>query len=555
MDTQTTQLRGVSALRLSVLTDETTSPERQRDANRRAAAALGFDLADREAVDLGVSASKTTPFQRSGLGAWLKRPDDFDALFFWRFDRAVRRMEDMHELAKWAREHRKVIVFAEGPGGRLVLDFRNPLDPMAELMVTLFAFAAQMEAQAIKERVNGAMAAIRMMPLRWRGSRPPYGYISVPLEGGGSTLVLDTEPDEKTGPAPVAVIERIIRDLKAGKMLNAIAMELNGEGIPCPRDYWNLKKGRKPGGKSGGQGESFDKERFLWKGGMIRELLTSERLLGWKMHNNKPVRDSEGRPVLASTEQVLTREEFDGIAKLLEETKKEVWRNSTWERRDTNALLTRVAKCEGCGQNMHRHRRSAGSKSTSKTSTYRCGAHMNGIKCPRPATLKMEWCEEYAEREFLRIAGSIQVKKVVETPGYDPAPEIAATLAEFEEHQRQEGRQKSNAARQAWQKRADALDARLAELEARPKIEPRREVIETGRTYADEWHEADTRGKRQMLRDAGAVLVVRRAKSRGGWRYLDESRVSFYMTGDIDPSVEELTAIERVETVELSAAA
>jgi hypothetical protein len=60
----TPQLRGVSALRLSVLTDETTSPERQREANRGAAASLGIDLADREAVDLGVSASKTTPFER-----------------------------------------------------------------------------------------------------------------------------------------------------------------------------------------------------------------------------------------------------------------------------------------------------------------------------------------------------------------------------------------------------------------------------------------------------------------------------------------------------------
>ncbi|GHJ28765.1 hypothetical protein TPA0910_31980 [Streptomyces hygroscopicus subsp. sporocinereus] len=63
-----TMLRGVSALRLSVLTDETTSPERQREANARVAADLGIDLGDREAVDPGVSASKTTPFERPELG-------------------------------------------------------------------------------------------------------------------------------------------------------------------------------------------------------------------------------------------------------------------------------------------------------------------------------------------------------------------------------------------------------------------------------------------------------------------------------------------------------
>ncbi|MGW1801507.1 recombinase family protein [Streptomyces sp. NPDC001984] len=184
------------------------------------------------------------------MGAWLRRPDDFDALVFWRFDRAVRSMDDIHELAKWAREHRKMIVFAEGPGGLLKLDFRNPLDPMAQLMVTLFAFAAQMEAQSIRERVTSAQAAMRVMPLRWKGSRPPYGYMPAPLEGGGWTLVQD--------PEAVAVIMRIVRELMGdpsasipGKSLAAIARGLNEDGIPSSRDHWSLKKGRETGGKTG----------------------------------------------------------------------------------------------------------------------------------------------------------------------------------------------------------------------------------------------------------------------------------------------------------------
>jgi hypothetical protein len=84
---------------------------------------------------------------------------------------------------------------------------------VGELIATLLAFAAQMEAQSMAERVTGAQAAMRMMPLRWRGSRPHYGYVPAPLEGGGWTLAPDAEPHENTGPAPVAVIERIIRDL------------------------------------------------------------------------------------------------------------------------------------------------------------------------------------------------------------------------------------------------------------------------------------------------------------------------------------------------------
>lgn len=520
----TPQLRGVSALRLSVLTDETTSPERQREANRGAAASLGIDLADREAVDLGVSASKTTPFERPELGAWLRRPDDYDALVFWRFDRAVRSMDDMHELAKWAREYRKMVVFAEGPGGRLVLDFRNPLDPMAQLMVTLFAFAAQMEAQAIRERVTGAQAAMRVMPLRWRGSRPPYGYMPAPLEGGGWTLVQD--------PEAVAVIERIIRELMGdlsknvpGKSLAAIARGLNNDQIPSSRDHWSLKKGRETGGKTGGKaGETVVRGRFAWRHGAIKELLTSERLLGWKLTDGKPVRvGTEGAPVMATAEPILTREEFDVIGAALAERSVD---NKTPDRMDTVALLLRVILCEGCGERMYLHRPSANSKSTSKTETYKCGSHTRGRKCASPAIIKREWADEYVEREFLRMLGALEITHTRTVPGYDPQPEIDATLAEYEAHRAERGQQKSKAAQASWERHRDALDARLAELEARPKVEPRREEIRTGRRYADDWRDADVTGKRGMLVEAGAILTVKRG-TRGGWRKLDESRVSF----------------------------
>ncbi|MFG3204837.1 recombinase family protein [Streptomyces sp. NPDC048192] len=519
----TTQLRGVSCLRLSVLTDETTSPERQREANRGAAMALGIDLADREAVDLGVSASKTTPFERPELGAWLRRPDDFDALVFWRFDRAVRSMEDMHNLAAWAREHRKMIVFAEGPGGRLVLDFRNPLDPMAQLMVTLFAFAAQMEAQAIRERVTSAQAAMRVMPLRWRGSRPPYGYMPAPMEGGGYTLVQD--------PEAVAVLERIIKELKGDpskgvppKSLAAIARGLNEDQIPSSRDHWSIKQGRKTGGKTGGAaGETVVRGRFTWRHGAIKHLLTSERLLGWKVTETGPVRDSEGRPVMASPEPILTREEFDAIGAVLAERSVD---NKKPDRVDTVALLLRVIHCESCGERMYLHQPSPKSKSTSMTHTYKCSAHTRGRKCDAPAIIKREWADEYAEREFLRMLGALEVTHTRTIPGYDPQPEIAATLAEYEEHQAQQGRQKSSAAKAAWQKRADALDARLAELETRERVEPRTEVIGTGKTYTDLWAEADLAGKRKLLQSAGAYLSVKRAQ-RGGWRTLDTRRVNF----------------------------
>ncbi|MDH6624623.1 hypothetical protein M2271_002427 [Streptomyces sp. LBL] len=56
----------------------------------------------------------------------------------------------------------------------------------------------------------------------------------------------------------------------------------------------------------------------------------------------------------------------------------------------------------------------------------------------------------------------------------------------------------------------------------------------TGRTFADEWTDADTAGQRAMLIEAGVRLDVQ----CGGWRKLDTSRVDFTMTGELDPAAE-----------------
>ncbi|WP_461297544.1 recombinase family protein [Streptomyces harbinensis] len=521
-------LRGVRCVRLSVLTDETTSPERQREADDMVAAALNIDFGEgdqlREAVDLDVSASKVSPFDRPQLGEWLKRPDDFDALVWWRFDRAIRSMADMHDLAKWAKQHRKVLVFAEGIGGeRLVFDFRNPMNPVSELMMTFFAFAAQVESQSIADRVTGAMAAIRKMPLRWRGGgKPPYGYMPAPMTkehgGVGWTLIPD--------PEAVAVIERVVRELLEKNSASAIAVALNEDKIPTPRDHWALKKGRETGGKTGGV-KGYTKKKFSWTPAVIRRMLRNETLLGWKMHSGKPVRDAQGNPIMQTETPVMTREEYDRVGVALDA--RSINRSG---RKDTNSLLLHIIHCDSCKGRMYMSK-----QLTAQRPTYKCTAAARGEKCESSANIRADWADEYVEVEFLRRVGSVQTMYVTVIPGYDPEPELRATLAEFAEHQEQQGRQKSKHARQAWQERADALDARIADLESREKREPQRVTTPTGRTIRDEWEAADTAGRRQLLIEAGVRLNVRRGV-RGGWRTLDTRRVDFTMTGDLDQAAE-----------------
>ncbi|MEV6079630.1 recombinase family protein [Streptomyces sp. NPDC052069] len=523
-------LRGVRCIRLSVLTDETTSPERQREADDIAAASLGINFGEgdavREAVDLDVSASKISPFDRPQLGQWLAKPDEFDALVFWRFDRAIRSMADMHDLAKWAKEHRKMLVFAEGVGGgRMEFDFRNPVSVTAELMMMLFAFAAQVEAQSITDRVTGAMAAIRRMPLRWRGGgRPPYGYMPAPMpaEHGGIGWTLVPDPDA------VAIIERIVRELLEGGTASAISLGLNADNVPSPRDHWAARKGRASGGKTGGV-KGLTRAAFKWNSAVITKMLRNETLLGWKMHRGKPVRDAEGNPVMQTETPIMTREEFDRIGAVLDARS-----TDNGDRKDTDALLLRVIHCDACGGRMYLNKQDS---KKNQHPTYKCGARSRGETCSTPANIRGDWTDEFVSTEFLRLVGSVQTKHVVEVPGYDPEPELRATLAEFAEHQEQQGRQKSKHAAQAWQERADALDARIADLETRERREPQRVVTPTGRTLWDEWEAADTAGRRALILEAGVRLDVRRG-TPGGWRKLDTRRVDFTMSGELDPAAE-----------------
>jgi DNA invertase Pin-like site-specific DNA recombinase len=539
-------LRGLRAVRLSVLTDSTTSVDRQREAADKSAAALDLDFGEgdglREAVDLDVSALKFSPFDRPQLGKWLARPDEYDAIVWWRFDRAIASMSDMHELAKWAKEHRKMLVFDEGVGnaGRLIFDFRNPMDPMAELMMMLFAFAAQVERLSTKERVTGAHAAIRQMKNRWKGGRPPYGYEPKRLETGGWTL----KPD----PTAVKVIQRIIRDLKGdsstgekGKSATAIAVALTAEGIPTPWRYWaqkrqELRDAEMAGDadsvppsdeKAGEEPESASRGRG-WNGATIRAFLTDYAMLGWKTYGDQVVREpGTGIPVTFTDEPILTRTEFDYLREIFTERARQ-----PVERKDTHAVLLGVLLCDACGRRMYLMRRS-------KAQNYVCQTYTPEGKCPGPSSIKQTWAEEYVEREFLKQLGGVRVLEHERIPGYDPGPEIEETEAEFKAHLAERGKQKSRAAIAAWQERHDALDARLEELESRDKTEPRTIVKEGSVTYGQMWDAGDDLERRALLLDCGVVVRVKRG-TRGGWRTLDESRVSFDVTAEFfaDAAVE-----------------
>ncbi|WP_262700560.1 MULTISPECIES: recombinase family protein [Streptomyces] len=521
----TNQLRALSAIRLSVRTDETTSPGRQRAANSNEAARRGAVVVG-EAEDLDVSATKTTPFNRPELGAWLARPDEFDMIIWWRMDRAVRSMADMAELGRWAKDHGKLLVFAEGPGGApLELDMRT-VSPVSELIMMMLAFSAQMEALAIKERVTGAMAALRTQG-RYSGGLVPYGYEKVKNpDGEGFKLAPD--------PEAVKVLSGIIRDVLEGQSLTAVAMALNENGVPVPRDYQAIKAGREPGGTRRGN----KIERFRWTAGTMSKVLRSPALMGYRIHQGKPVRDRDGNPVLIG-EPVLTREEFETLQDHLSTLTPQ--KNRT--RKDTRAMLLGVAKCRGCGGNLYLSKRAGGSD-------YNCRATARGERCQAPAGIRADWLEKYVEEEFLARLGHFQMTKVITHKGYDPTPELREVEEELRALYAEKESRKSRTGRMIWQEEVDALERRAESLEATPRTEARTEVVETGETYASFWARHDAPGRRQLLLDAGARVTVAKGRSGGGAERLKgpaPERLAFTIGAHDDPEAAALEAVEEEE--------
>lgn len=84
-------MRVLAGVRVSRISDESTSPDRQIAAIRRWANANGHDVTD-QAIDLDVSAFKVAPWERPEIGDRMSRPEEFDIIAWSALDRAVRRM-------------------------------------------------------------------------------------------------------------------------------------------------------------------------------------------------------------------------------------------------------------------------------------------------------------------------------------------------------------------------------------------------------------------------------------------------------------------------------
>jgi DNA invertase Pin-like site-specific DNA recombinase len=242
-------MRLLGAIRLSNLTDETTSPERQREQINGYANLHGHTVID-ITQDLDVSGA-TSPFEREFLGPWLTEPDKinkWDGICVTKLDLLTRSLRDFDDFREWCDTH-----------GKVVLSVAESLDlstPIGRMFANLLAMFAEFERERMGERRREAAAKIAEQG-GWDGGLVPFGY-RAERNGKGWKLVLD----EKYAP----IVQRMADDLLAGRGgLRAIARWLNAEDIPTTFELSRIRYGK-------------PKRGDRWATSSVRSILQNPRL-------------------------------------------------------------------------------------------------------------------------------------------------------------------------------------------------------------------------------------------------------------------------------------
>lgn len=461
----TPNLRALGAVRLSRLTDETTSPERQRGRVEWWCNGNDAELVD-TTEDLDVSGA-VSPFERDGLGPWLSDtpPERWDVLVAWKLDRISRSARDTLHLLEWCLERGKRIVCVD--------DGIDTATQMGRVWIQLAAIFAEVERTNIKERTIAGREALRQQG-RYGGGQVPYGY-RVERHKHGASLVQDQ-------PA-VKVIRRMIAEYlgtegKRALPAHQIAQGLAADGIASPQDRQRQLRGEETVGAQ-------------WHRTTVIRILTGKPLLGQSYYQNEPVIvDGE---VVEKGPAIITLDEH---YRLLAE---HGGRSNVIVNRKQGGPFAGLAYCKVCERDMHQRRQSE------KDQYY---------YCPNGHTGQIRNDAIYAilEENFLGDMGDKRVREQVYVPAEDHTAELQQAVETLDALQASMANARSQTVRDGLAANIAALDAKVADLESLPNTPARVEYRELDRTYADEWQARNEEGQLDLLRQSGVRLYLHKGK-------------------------------------------
>jgi site-specific DNA recombinase len=381
-------MRVLGVIRLSDLSDETTSPERQRSSIEKYAGAYDHEIVG-WAEDIDVSGA-VSPFDRKDLGGWLTDASAgrYDGLLAVRIDRVSRSLFDFLDLWRWLDKRNKTIISVTEQ-----LDFGTPV---GRLLIGILAMFAQFEREMIQARVRDSYNTARTAG-RYAGMQVPLGYRPVKLEPKGWGYEVD--PDY----APV--VRELADRYLAGSSLRQLANWLNEHEVPTSRNVVRRRNGK-------------PEQQSTWQSHTVSKILSSPAITGVMVTGGDALRDVDSMAVQRA-EPIVDRDTWLRIQARLAENG-----GRTGPRSNSSPLL-RVAFCGACGEPLYVSAVTSTVASGSKRyAYYGCAASMRG-KCSE-RKIRAEVLEAIVEGALLDAAGDVPMMVKTVTPGVDSAGELAA---------------------------------------------------------------------------------------------------------------------------------
>ena len=486
--------RMLGVVRISKLTDDTTSPARQRGHISHYAASNRGEVVH-WAEDLDVSASKLSPFERPQLKPFLTQPDligSYDILVYWRLDRFVRSARDFRRILNWADQYNKILQSATEPMLRYDPNATGLQRAISEIIGIMAAAFAEIEASSISERSLDTKAYLRRNGF-FGGGAIPLGYMPVPHP---------ESPQRKTlihSPLTYPIRREIIKMLLDRKIRREMADYYNAKKTPAPENLERIVRGKEPRTRKDGS-------QLIWTHNSFRRMFADETPLGYVMLNGKPVLDDKtGLPIQAYP-PLMTRAELAEIQSIFAET--------PTPRSATACPIAGRVYCLECGRVRHHARQ--------RYPNY----YVDYLRCPNKSaprgqeeahcnapSVRVDELLPAIEDKFMARLGDEPVVKWTYQPGEDHSEDLATAQSSLELVLSQMPVIKSEASKRIFSQQIMSLEETISRLESMPSSEATYVPEETGELYGDVWERSDWEGRRKLMDEARIkIYTTRRAK-------------------------------------------
>ncbi|MEU2284664.1 recombinase family protein [Streptomyces sp. NPDC013178] len=463
--------RALLSIRLSVLTDDTTSPVRQELDLRKLALDRGCRVVG-VASDLNVSATKVPPWKRKELGEWLNnRAPEFDEILFWKLDRFVRRLTDLSTMIDWCLKYGKNLVSKN--------DSIDLTTTAGKIMVTIIGGIAEIEAANTSTRVASLWDYVRTQT-DWLVGKPAYGYETAENDDGRVVLVINEDAYKALHWCRRATLRK--KPASARRMVKVLVRAgLCGPGLTAST---MLRRLRNPAL----MGYRVEEDK---NGGVRR---------------SKIVLGGDGKP-LRVADPIFTEDEFNSLQEALDRRGK----NQPARSPEGATKFLGVLICHDCGTNM------TVQKTSSKGRAYeylRCGKCKGGGQgAPNPYDIYSKLVED-----VLTVLGDEPVMTREYRQGAEARKEqkrLAESISYYMTGLEPEGRfTKTRFTKERAEKTLDDLIKQLEAIDPE-STKDRWVAVHNGKTFREHWEEGGMEAMAADLHRVGVKCTIKRTKVKG----------------------------------------